>query len=386
MLAQSESELQLALDALSQYCKKWFLHVNTSKTKVVVFSRGKIRKIPIFKFENDIVEVVDEYVYLGTTFNYNNKFRKAQVKQINQARRAMYSLLSKTYQLHLPMDILIELFDQLVLPILLYGSEVWGFETIKDLELLHMKFCKQILNVRKNTANCMVLGELGRLKLEKYIESRMINFWCNLVHSGQDKLSGKVYSIMKILFEENIYQSPWIKKIKMTLDNIGMNNLWDSCETTSREWVKNSVERRLLDVHMQNLSSAIFENSQSTTYRIFKQNLRFEKYLTDLPKKERITLCRFRCANHHLPIVAGRYSNTPRNMRFCNLCNLQSLGDEFHYLFECPFFANDRNLFIKKYFSRRPNTYKMDQLFNSTNTKTILNLAKFCRKITKHFK
>ena len=90
VLAQSESELQLALDALSQYCKKWFLHVNTSKTKVVVFSRGKIRKIPIFKFENDIVEVVDEYVYLGTTFNYNNKFRKAQVKQINQARRAMY--------------------------------------------------------------------------------------------------------------------------------------------------------------------------------------------------------------------------------------------------------------------------------------------------------
>ena len=132
-----------------------------------------------------------------------------------------------------------------------------------------------------------------------------------------------------------------------------MNNLWDSCETTSREWVKNSVERRLLDVHMQNLSSAIFENSQSTTYRIFKQNLRFEKYLTDLPKKERITLCRFRCANHHLPIVASRYSNTPRNMRFCNLCNLQSLGDEFHYLFECPFFANDRNLLYKKIFFQK---------------------------------
>ena len=178
---------------------------------------------------------LDEYVYLGTTFNYNNTFRKAQVKQLNQARRAMYSLLSKTYQLHLPIDLLIELFDQLVLPILLYGSEVWGFDIIKDLEILHMKFCKQILNVRKNTANCMVLGELGRLKLDKYIESRMINFWCNLVHSGQDKLSGKVYIIMKILFEENVYQSPWLKKIKITLDSIGMSNLWDSCETTSRD-------------------------------------------------------------------------------------------------------------------------------------------------------
>ena len=98
VLAQSESELQLALDALSEYCKRWFLHVNTSKTKVVIFSPGKVqKKIPSFTFENDIVEVVDEYVYLGTTFNYNNKFRKSQVKQLNQARRAMYSLLSKTY-------------------------------------------------------------------------------------------------------------------------------------------------------------------------------------------------------------------------------------------------------------------------------------------------
>ena len=109
-------------------------------------------------------------MYLGTTFNYNNRFRKAQNKQLNQARRAMYGLLSKTYQFHLPIDILLELFDQLVLPILLYGSEVWGFEVINELEIFHKKFCKQIMNVRKTTANCMVLGELGRLKLEKYID------------------------------------------------------------------------------------------------------------------------------------------------------------------------------------------------------------------------
>ena len=200
------------------------------------------------------------------TINYNNKFRKAQVKQLNQARRTMYSLLSKTYQLHLPIDLLIELFVQLVLPILLYGSEIWGFDIITDLEILHMKFCKQILNVRKNTANGMVLGKLGRLKLEKYIESKMINFWCNLVHSGQDKLSGKVYIIMKILFEENVYQSPWLKKIKMTLDSIGMSNLWDSCETTSREWVKNYVEHRLLDVHTHNLSSATHTKKKSCKF------------------------------------------------------------------------------------------------------------------------
>ena len=137
------------------------------------------------------LSVVDDYVYLGVTFNYNNKFRKAQTKQLNQARRAMYSLLSKSYSLDLPIDILLELFDQLVIPVLLYGSEVWGFEVIRNLEVFHMKFCKQILKLNRSTANCMVLGELGRFSLEKYISNRMINFWCNLEHSGQNKLSGK---------------------------------------------------------------------------------------------------------------------------------------------------------------------------------------------------
>ena len=77
----------------------------------------------------------------------------------------MYSLLSKSYSLDLPIDILLELFDQLVIPVLLYGSEVWGFEVIRNLEVFHMKFCKQILKLNRSTANCMVLGELGRLVL-----------------------------------------------------------------------------------------------------------------------------------------------------------------------------------------------------------------------------
>ena len=38
----------------------------------------------------------------------------------------MYSLLSKSMKLNLPVDITCDLFDPLVTPILLYGSEVWA--------------------------------------------------------------------------------------------------------------------------------------------------------------------------------------------------------------------------------------------------------------------
>ena len=50
--------------------------MNTSKTKIVIFSRGKVRRYPYIVFGSDKLDVVDEYVYLGVTFNYNGKDNK----------------------------------------------------------------------------------------------------------------------------------------------------------------------------------------------------------------------------------------------------------------------------------------------------------------------
>ena len=44
ILAESPRELQLALDAMDQYCTLWKLKINVSKTKVLVFSRGYVEK------------------------------------------------------------------------------------------------------------------------------------------------------------------------------------------------------------------------------------------------------------------------------------------------------------------------------------------------------
>lgn len=85
----------------------------------------------------------------------------------------------------------------------------------------------------------------------------------------------------------------------MTLDNIGMSMLWNTCETTSHDAGLNFLPNAVYPIYMpKNLSSAIYENSQCITYRIFKQTLNFAKYLIDIPKKERIVLCRFRLSNH----------------------------------------------------------------------------------------
>lgn len=38
-----------------------------------------------------------------------------------------------------------ELFDKMVVPILLFGCEVWGFEKLDSIERVHLKFLNHIL-------------------------------------------------------------------------------------------------------------------------------------------------------------------------------------------------------------------------------------------------
>ena len=48
IMAESVTELQEALNSLHKYCKLWLLTVNITKTKIVIFSKGKVRKYPKF--------------------------------------------------------------------------------------------------------------------------------------------------------------------------------------------------------------------------------------------------------------------------------------------------------------------------------------------------
>jgi predicted DNA-binding protein YlxM (UPF0122 family) len=135
VMAETAKDLQTALDAVHDYCNEWHLQVNTKKTNVVIFSKGKVRKYPDFKLGDSLINVVDDYTYLGTTFNYNGRFCKAISKQVNQATRAMFALNTKAKKLSLPVDIQLELFECTLVPILLYGCEIWGLGDINHIEV-----------------------------------------------------------------------------------------------------------------------------------------------------------------------------------------------------------------------------------------------------------
>ena len=71
ILAENPNDLQASLNDMKTYCDTFNLHINVNKTKILIFSRGKLR---IFNFGEHILDTVDEYNYLGLVFNSNAKF------------------------------------------------------------------------------------------------------------------------------------------------------------------------------------------------------------------------------------------------------------------------------------------------------------------------
>ena len=58
-------------------------------------------------------------------------------------------------------------------------------------------------------------------------------------------------------------------------------------------------------------------------------------------------LMQFRMGSHALPVEQGRLAKPaiPRNLRRCTLCGTRALGDERHFVFDCPHFAHIRRQF-----------------------------------------
>ena len=66
-----------------------------------------------------------------------------------------YIVYRKLRNISIPIDLQFKLFDTLILPILTYVCEIWGYENTNQLAKLHLQFCRNILGVRTTTPNFM---------------------------------------------------------------------------------------------------------------------------------------------------------------------------------------------------------------------------------------
>ena len=382
VLAETPEALQIALDAFETYCTHWKLKINLNKTKVMIFCKEKTRNLPIFKLFNQNIQIVDSYSYLGVNFNYNCSFVNNKKKLVDQAQKAMYALYRKIRNISIPVDLQLNMFDTLIMPILTYGCEIWGFENIQTLEKIHLQFCRNILKVRTSTPKYMIYGELGRTTIDVNIKVRMISFWNKLL-CNTNKLSSILYRLMLHLHgTARGVNFKYINYLKSIFDDSGLSYIWLQQYPVDPKSLKFTVKQTLKDHFIQNWYNEMGNSSKGEFYAFFKEQFGLENYLLKLLPKERLMISKLRCSNLKIPIELGRWLGIPKDERICHLCH-NNIGNEFHYLFQCQYkeVQDLKNKYIAKYYIKTPNMYKLKGLLSFCNVPVLKRLSLFINKL-----
>jgi hypothetical protein len=139
----------------------------------------------------------------------------------------MYEVLKRGRTHSLSVECQLELFDNMVKPVLLYVSGIWGYtKNIDCLEKIQLRFCKLLLKLKSSTPNYMNYGELGRFPIEIDIKIRMVSFGARLLLGKETKLSYLSYKLLYTLsIEENVH-FVWIKYLKELFDETGYSSIW----------------------------------------------------------------------------------------------------------------------------------------------------------------
>lgn len=382
ILAESEVDLAKALGAAEDYCKNAKLYINAKKSKVVVFSAGKIRKIPTFCINGKQLEVVFNFIYLGIVFNYNGSFKPAIAHNVLKGHRAMFKLLSKAKDLDLSIETTLELFDKVVVPVVTYGAELWGFENLDTIELFHRKFLKLVLGVRKTIPNCMVYGETGRTNISCLIKTKMMTFFLHLEQLPDNRYSKIFLQVTKKMSSAHMMSSKWLNYTHSAFGEAGIGIVLKYPNLIDKKSLKDFLKPLFRDWTIQEWQSKIELSSKTICYKNYKYKFELSNYLKLLSKHASRDICRFRCANFWLPLYKGIYLGTDKSCRLCEYY----LGDEYHALLCCPIFAFVRAELIPRSFWKYPNLLNFDKLMNSSDIKILKNLAKFCSYITEFYK
>lgn len=371
IISETAEGLQNSLTQLGEYCSKWHLKINHSKTKAMIVKNGQMAAPQNFHIESQTIELCTKYTYLGISITSNGLFNTAAEDLKAKASKALYKIQRITRKCSFPTEMYNKMFDALIKPILLYNCEIWGLNTnilaensdywinmkkadSLPCELLHHKFCKNVLKVPKQTTNLLCKAELGRYPLIFDIIKTSIKYSQRLAQTNNPLLadSHKYYQ----LTTHQKYN--WSKTLENFLDAAKISLPGSLNENQTKNYLTN------VKTHLENQYQQYFRKTLSTesgkliTYNKIFQDYQLQRYLQLENDKHKQTISKLRTSTHKLEIEIGRHQNPiiPRESRICKRCTLDKIEDEEHFLLHCTALTHLRENLVNK-IAGNPLTY-----------------------------
>ena len=196
-----------------------------------------------------------------------------------------------------------------------------------------------MLHIQKSTANEIVLTEFGRYPLQ-------IHFWQQVLRYHNRVLKLNDSRLVKIAFSEG---AVFVDGQVLELRAQGWLPNFTALLTTQPgdPYVFQSLDVTDIIEHQKEAYLSAFINNEALStlvlYRSLQPEYRYAHYLSVVQSfPNRRLISRFRCGCHGLHVDTGRFVNTPRDDRVCEVCKSGCVENEHHFLFDCPAYAHIR--------------------------------------------
>ena len=383
LLSDKSAGLQKALDVMQNYSNRWKLKINTNKSKILVFKKGRRRANERWIYGNAELQQTNSIPYLGIVFTQGGAMTTAQKTLSEQALKATFDLQKKISNFdYINPPELKDLFYKMVVPILNYSAEVWGFHLGVDVERVHLKFLKNLLGVKRSTQNDFIYGEYGTTPLNEIRKIQILKYWARIVSNEKSGMVTNCYNVMynHSLITENC--TNWASRVSDLLFSLGFGECWFQQSVGDIQAFISIADQRIKDQYLQQWHGNLESSTRARTYRALRPNFTCQTYLHCIHSSEHLkSLARFVTSSHRLRVETGRWDKppVPYAQRKCQICDIE-IEDEFHFMFVCPLYNADRTKLLPRYYRVNPSMQKFIDLMNETNPRLINRTAKFIYK------
>jgi hypothetical protein len=231
LMSETPQGLQKQIDVLSEFCVERQSVINVSKTKVVVFEKCH-NAAPEFTYKGTTIEQVQSFRYMGLELHSTRGMVIAIDKLTAVGKKALFALCRRCNDLNImDPEVMCQLFDSLVRPILSYACEVWigctGAKRLQQAKQVHRMFLRGILGVNKTTNTFVVLGEFERYPLEYFWWQQTLKYYDKLRESTPYHMLYCAYQTQfQMLTVLNDNQQCWLRNVQLWLDNQGVGVLY----------------------------------------------------------------------------------------------------------------------------------------------------------------
>ena len=250
--------------------------VNNIKTKVMVFGKPTLINLTL---NGAPLEIVNSYKSLGVMINpirslNGNIYQNHPDYLCKQARKAAFNIFNKIKSIgDIPAKHLLYLYQSMIQPVLIYGSELWGFmkNANKTLDTMFMWFARTILKVKSSTSNLITLGECGILSPSVLCHINVILYAIRLNSVIND-------DILKCVFDKNVEfhnmgYATWYSKVLSLAKSYDINienMVYSNC---TKLLIKEKIRNSFIETWFKDINNSVYSTSNmyETNCLIFYQ-------------------------------------------------------------------------------------------------------------------